>query len=89
MTSNFSFSHSVFKMLVSQGRQNVSLCGNGLIKINKTFKPVVKWCIKNPHKLLESNVLFDEIYLVVRQRRLRSDCIILPKDTPMKIRWIQ
>ena len=29
--SNFSFSHSVFKRLVSQGRQKVSLCGNGLI----------------------------------------------------------
>ena len=29
-TSNFSFSHSVFKRLVSQGRQKVSLCGNGL-----------------------------------------------------------
>ena len=30
VTSNFSFSHSVFERLVSQGRQNVSLCGNGL-----------------------------------------------------------
>ena len=28
--SNFSISHSVFKWLVSQGRQKVSLCGNGL-----------------------------------------------------------
>ena len=28
--SNFSFSHSVFKRLVSQGRQKVSLCWNGL-----------------------------------------------------------
>ena len=28
--SNFSFSHSVFKRLVSQGHQKVSLCGNGL-----------------------------------------------------------
>ena len=27
---HFSFSHSVFKRLVSQGRQKVSLCGNGL-----------------------------------------------------------
>ena len=26
----FSFSHSVFKRLVTQGRQKVSLCGNGL-----------------------------------------------------------
>ena len=30
ITSNFSFSHSVFKRLVSQGRQKVSLYGNGL-----------------------------------------------------------
>ena len=30
--SKFSFSHIVFKTLVSQGRQKVSLCGNGLIK---------------------------------------------------------
>ena len=30
VTSNFSFSHSVFKRLVSQGHQKVSLCGNGL-----------------------------------------------------------
>ena len=30
VTSNFSFSHSVLKRLVSQGRQKVSLCGNGL-----------------------------------------------------------
>ena len=30
LTSNFSFSHSVFKRLVSQGCQKVSLCGNGL-----------------------------------------------------------
>ena len=28
--SNFSFSHSVFKRLVSHGRQKASLCGNGL-----------------------------------------------------------
>ena len=31
VTSNFSFSHSVFKRLVSQGHQRVSLCGNGVI----------------------------------------------------------
>ena len=30
ITSNFSFSHSVFKKLISQGRQKVLLCGNGL-----------------------------------------------------------
>ena len=31
ITSKFSFSHSVFKRLVSQGRQKVSFYGNGLI----------------------------------------------------------
>ena len=31
VTSNFSFSYSVFKRLVSQGRQKVLLCGNGLM----------------------------------------------------------
>ena len=31
VTSNFSFSHTIFKTLVSQGRQKVSLCGNGLM----------------------------------------------------------
>ena len=30
VTNNFSFSHSVFKRLDSQGHQKVSLCGNGL-----------------------------------------------------------
>ena len=30
--SNFFFSHSVFKRLVSQGHQKVSLCGNGFPK---------------------------------------------------------
>ena len=29
-TSNFSFSHNVFKRLLSQTSQKVSLCGNGL-----------------------------------------------------------
>ena len=32
--SNFSFSHIVFKRLVSKGRQKVSLCGNGLSKLD-------------------------------------------------------
>ena len=36
VTSIFSFSHSAFKRLVSQGRQKVSLCGNGL-KRGKEF----------------------------------------------------
>ena len=37
VTSYFSFSHSFFKRLVSQGRQKVSLCGNGLNTEIKDF----------------------------------------------------
>ena len=33
---NFSFSHSVFKRLVSQGHQKVSLCGNRLNEMKDT-----------------------------------------------------
>ena len=32
-TSNFSFSHNVFKKLLSQRHQKVLLCGNGLTEI--------------------------------------------------------
>ena len=39
--SNFSFSHSVFKWLVSQGRQKVSLCGNGLTSVLDNTKIVI------------------------------------------------
>ena len=35
-TSNFSFSHNVFKRLLSQRCQKVSLCGNGLINLSQT-----------------------------------------------------
>ena len=34
----FLFSHSVFKRLVSQGRQKVSLCGNGLMTFLVVFQ---------------------------------------------------
>ena len=44
VTSNFSFSHSVFKRLVSQGRQKVSLCGNGLSGICEN---IYWWCSQN------------------------------------------
>ena len=39
VTSNFSFSHNVFKRLVSQGRQKASLCGNGL-KLHQLYYPL-------------------------------------------------
>ena len=38
VTSNFSFSHSIFKRLVAQGRQKVPLCGNGLMACVRTRK---------------------------------------------------
>ena len=41
VTNKFSFSHSVFKKLVSQGRQNVSLCGNGL-NLMDPYIPICK-----------------------------------------------
>ena len=43
--SNFSFSHSVFKNLISQGLQKVSLCGNGL-------KEILKQTFTTPYQLL-------------------------------------
>ena len=65
VTSNFSFSNSVFKRLVSQGRQKVSLCGNGLKSFHSHISVVVcsffefgmvsKWYIRewvNQHFLL-------------------------------------
>ena len=48
VTSNFSFSHSVFKRLVSQGRQKVSLCGNGLMLDQSKF-----WCYAIHRKLFK------------------------------------
>ena len=37
VTSNFPFSHSVFKRLVSLGRQKVSMCGNGLSEMKRSY----------------------------------------------------
>ena len=42
-TSNFSFSHLVFKGLLSQRRQKVLLCGNGLNVVCKCFQYLVIW----------------------------------------------
>ena len=42
VTSNFSFSLSVFKRLVSQGCQKVLLCGNGLTKKFHVFKSLIE-----------------------------------------------
>ena len=47
VTSNFSFSHSVFKKLTSQGHQKVSLCGNGFKHFGEKVENVA-----NQHFLL-------------------------------------
>ena len=39
VTSNFSFSHSAFKRLVSQGRKKVLLCGNELNCLSVHLSP--------------------------------------------------
>ena len=41
-TSNFSFSHNVFKRLLSQTRQKVSLCGNGFNKAKLIYRLIVR-----------------------------------------------
>ena len=50
--SNFSFSHSVFKRLALQGRQKVSLCGNGLIIYLSSIETLI--C----HKEIEVNWVY-------------------------------
>ena len=42
--SNFSFSHSVFERLVSQGHQKVSLCGNGLKELQESMDRCTGCC---------------------------------------------
>ena len=54
VTSNFSFCHSVFKRLVSQGRQKVSLRGNGLRKYE--YEPrFVKTGFRGPLKGIDTD----------------------------------
>ena len=57
--SNFSFSHSVFKRLVSQGRQKVSLCGNGLKDDSTKF-----------YVFLFTDMVWDQLCLGQTQRLL-------------------
>ena len=52
---HFSFSHSVFKRLVFQGRQKVLLCGNGLIHSQFT-----NFRLFQTQKFVEDNLKFDE-----------------------------
>ena len=66
VTSNFSFSHSVFKRLASQGCQKVSLCVNGLNCIFKAlaeYLPFPKQQILNSSRqkqFADNNFRFDE-----------------------------
>ena len=56
VTGNFSFSNSVFKRLISQGRQKVSLCGNGLNlyqMTNFTLVQIQSICIQQNNHHLE------------------------------------
>ena len=43
VTSNFSFSHSVFEKIISKGHQKLSLCGNGLNAFQNVCKIVSIW----------------------------------------------
>ena len=52
----FLFSHSVFKRLVSQGRQKVSLCGNGL---NHKFETIFKILYLNAFPLDQSTFVIE------------------------------
>ena len=52
-TSNFSFSHNVFQRLLSQTRQNLSYCGNGLMtgfSPYDTLQDTDNWRQKEPIK---------------------------------------
>ena len=58
--SNFSFSHSVFKRLVSQGRQKVSLCGNHGLNLSSMYTDFNTWK-KNSFNDLEKKKPFENI----------------------------
>ena len=59
ITSNFSFSHSVFKRLVPQGYQKVSLCGNGL----KNPEELLKF-LSGAHVTLQFLKIFVDVLLI-------------------------
>ena len=51
VANSFSFSKSVFKRLVSQGRQKVSLCGNGLSDEMSLYLTNVNSCLFSEIKM--------------------------------------
>ena len=91
VTSNFFFSHSVLKRLVSLGRQKVSLCGNGLIKYHTIN--VHERC-----KDLESYICTVITRLFTTQQNLRltqneSDCtrlyFLFFPTMPFSSKWVK
>ena len=58
VTSNFSFSHSVFKRLVSQGHQNGSLYGNGLTLPNDKILDMTKLKAYADDKFSFTSIMF-------------------------------
>ena len=76
VTSNFSFSHSVFKRLVSQRRQKVSLCGNGLThSLINHFETVPKskklqtttemWLLKDSDIQIAEKTMWKKVKLLI------------------------
>ena len=57
VTSNFSVSHSVFKRLIFQGHQMVSLCGNGLSTWAYILKNVISLILKDFLNLKETQLM--------------------------------
>ena len=62
----FSFSHIVFKRLVSQGPQKASLCGNGLTPLKK--KPFENIMGRGENAGNQHFLLFSEGFLPIRKR---------------------
>ena len=64
-TSNFSFPHNVFKRLLSQTRQKVSLCGNGL------NKEIVKF-FNLTHTTVEPKIYKNGLSKLMQRKRTQS-----------------
>ena len=71
--SNFSFSHNVFKRLLSQRRQKVSLCGTGLIVYIQAHNVVLKHLDKGKRFFTLDNHKFYH-----KKLELMTECGLLP-----------
>ena len=90
VTSNCSFSHSVFKRLVSQGRQKVSLCGNGLIVNLQRIPQVLMTLGKQPlktslekKKMLVSSIFSQQCFQKLSSKRLLKGRILWERINPL------